>query len=161
MGVKVVGLQKLINDFGRAPDVLKEETARGYENMMDFVIERIQANTPVFKGGLRDSFEGKLLFGGLVAEITSSAPEVIVASVEGGARPHWPPWGPGSELAAWAEAKGIPPFLVARAISRRGTIKRFGYKGARMVGRGLEDSEIFIAKESQRIGSRFVAEAFR
>lgn len=35
--------------------------------------------------------------------------------------PHWPPFGPGSELAAWADAHGIEPYLVARAIARRGT----------------------------------------
>jgi hypothetical protein len=35
--------------------------------------------------------------------------------------PHWPPFGPGSSLANWSDAHGIPPFLVARKISRVGT----------------------------------------
>jgi hypothetical protein len=37
-------------------------------------------------------------------------------------RPHWPPWGPGSDLARWSEERGIPAFLVARKISRVGTL---------------------------------------
>lgn len=41
--------------------------------------------------------------------------------VELDCRPHWPPWGPGSELARWAHRHHIPVFLVARAISKRGT----------------------------------------
>lgn len=41
--------------------------------------------------------------------------------VHDGTRPHWPPYDPGSSLERWARMKGIPPFLVARAIARRGT----------------------------------------
>lgn len=33
----------------------------------------------------------------------------------------FPPYGDGSPLARWANAVGIPPFLVARAIAERGT----------------------------------------
>ena len=52
-----------------------------------------------------------------------------VTTLHPGARPlndsaHWPgkmpPWGPGTPLADWATSHGIPPFLVARALQRRG-----------------------------------------
>lgn len=38
--------------------------------------------------------------------------------VEFGTRPHWPPI---AAITPWANRHGIAPFLVARAISRRGT----------------------------------------
>lgn len=50
------------------------------------------------------------------AEVVSKARHSLW--VHQGTRPHWPP--PGA-LAAWAASKGIPEFLVARAIARRGT----------------------------------------
>ena len=40
--------------------------------------------------------------------------------VELGSKPFWPPWGPGTSLARWAQLKGLSAFLVARAISRKG-----------------------------------------
>jgi hypothetical protein len=44
--------------------------------------------------------------------------------VHEGTRPHWPPLielKPGGSLYRWAQKKGIPVFLVARAIARKGT----------------------------------------
>lgn len=41
--------------------------------------------------------------------------------VHDGTKPHMPPTDPGGSLDRWAKKKGIPTFLVARAIARRGT----------------------------------------
>ncbi len=44
--------------------------------------------------------------------------------VHEGTAPHWPPLSeikPGGSIYRWAQKKGIPPFLVARAIARKGT----------------------------------------
>lgn len=46
------------------------------------------------------------------------------AAVHEGTRPHWPNWRPGSPLADWSRRHGIEPYLVARAISRKGTKAR-------------------------------------
>lgn len=43
------------------------------------------------------------------------------AAVETGAKAHWPPYGEGTSLADWANLKGIPVFLVARSIAKKGT----------------------------------------
>lgn len=53
------------------------------------------------------------------ARVTVGA--LYAADVEFGTRPHWPPI---SALQGWAQRHGIPAFLVARAISRRGTKAR-------------------------------------
>ena len=54
--------------------------------------------------------------------------------VEQGARPHWPPWGPGSALARWARVKlgnADLAFLVARSIAR-GTTRGTAIRGVHM-----------------------------
>lgn len=52
----------------------------------------------------------------LVGEVGSTAK--YWPFVEYGTRPHWPPI---AAITPWANLHGIPPFLVARAIARRGT----------------------------------------
>lgn len=53
--------------------------------------------------------------------------------LEGRGAGKFPPFGPGTPLAAWADAKGIPPFLVARKIAREGTERwKEGMKGGRL-----------------------------
>jgi hypothetical protein len=54
--------------------------------------------------------------------------------VHEGTRPHFPPYGEGTPLAAWGKRHGIPAFLVARAIARRGT------KGRPFFKQGFEKS---------------------
>lgn len=56
----------------------------------------------------------------LSLQITNSADNALFR-IRGRKSGKLPPWGPGSELAAWAEKYDIPPFLLARAIARSGT----------------------------------------
>lgn len=42
-------------------------------------------------------------------------------AVETGSRPHWPPHGPDSSLAAWAKLKGLNVYAVAASIAKKGT----------------------------------------
>jgi len=56
--------------------------------------------------------------------------------VELGTRPHFPPYQPGTPLARWAELHGVPAFVVARAISVRGTKARKYLQGAFEAKRG-------------------------
>jgi hypothetical protein len=76
--------------------------------------------------------------------------------VEEDTRPHFPPFDEGSPLAAWADARGIPPFLVARAISETGT------QGKHMLAEAFQDGqdavigdiEAAIARWLERWGTR-------
>jgi len=72
--------------------------------------------------------------------------------VEFGTAPHWPPFGPGSSLSRWSELHGIAPFLVARAISRRGTkavkyLERAVTDNQQRIGNILEDAVADIIEE--------------
>jgi len=52
--------------------------------------------------------------------ITNSADNALFR-IRGRKAGKMPPWGKGSDLAAWAAKYDIPPFLLARAIARNGT----------------------------------------
>jgi HK97 gp10 family phage protein len=90
-----------------------------------FVVERTgKENAPVDTGRLRSSITSR------VGQDIRSDPSVFIGSnllyapyVEFGTKPHWPPL---SAMQPWAKRHGFPAgrrgaFLVARAISRRGT----------------------------------------
>ncbi len=156
MTIIIIGLDKVDNNLGNADKVIDRAAMDGLGKMTERVVVNVQRHTPEDTGRLKNAVEGEVRRenNDWVGEVDAgTTPGVIVASVEGGTRPHWPPWGPGTELAAWAERKGIPPFLVARAIAQRGTIKRFGgpSRGAEMFSRGLADSMDFIRAEAGRM----------
>lgn len=50
-------------------------------------------------------------------------------------RPHWAPFGPGSDIAQWAAEHGIPAFLVARKIAQEGT------QGNHLVARNMNQGK--------------------
>lgn len=70
-------------------------------------------------GQLRNSIRYVYTPALLSAEVGPQAD--YAAAVETGSKPHWPPYGDGSSIADWANLKGIPAFLVARSIARKGT----------------------------------------
>jgi HK97 gp10 family phage protein len=55
----------------------------------------------------------------LYSKVISTAEYSIY--VHEGTRPHFPPIQPGSSLDRWANKKGIPTFMVAKAIAQKGT----------------------------------------
>lgn len=70
-------------------------------------------------GQLRGSVRYTFTPFALSAEVSPNVP--YAAPVETGSKAHFPPYGEGTPLAAWAKLKGLNPFLVARSISRKGT----------------------------------------
>lgn len=159
---RIEGLDKLIS-LRNKTEVIKEEMAQGLHNMALATAPKVRARTPKYSGDTVNSIEateawqeGERLMAAV--ESDGSVPAVVVAANETGARPHWPPWGEGTPLNQWAEDKGIPPFLVARAIARNGTIKRFGYGGAQMFELGLADSRSDIEREVVDTTTRIVQE---
>lgn len=73
---------------------------------------------PVFSGGLRASILPEIkkpFFGEMIGVVGSNVKHALF--MEKGTRPHFPPT---AALRSWARRKGIPAFVVARAISRKG-----------------------------------------
>lgn len=87
---------------------------------------------PVDRGGLRQSISSEVRVesvNGHADSVTGvvGSNKTYAAAVELGSKPHFPPI---SAIEAWAERRGLNAFLVARAISRRGTLPRRFLQGA-------------------------------
>jgi hypothetical protein len=143
ISVEVIGIAPIIDGLNKSPKTVERVSVAQLRKLGPTVTSNVQRETPKASGKLRNAIGDQVEVDKLEVILTvaadGSVKPVVVASVAHGTKPHWPPWGPGSALAAWAAQKGIPAFLVARAISRRGTIKRFGgpSKGAEMFDKGL------------------------
>lgn len=145
--VEIIGLKPIIAGLKDAPKTVERVSVKRLRGLGPVVVGNVRRHTPEDSGKLSNAIEDVVsqtqpLTVTLTVGANDSVKPVVVASVAHGTRPHWPPWGPGSKLAGWAARKGIPVFLVARAISQRGTIKRFGgpSQGAEMFEKGLHDS---------------------
>lgn len=149
--VEIIGLNPIIDGLENSPKTVKRVSSTHLNRLGPVVVGNVRLHTPQDTGKLwnaiGDEVESIPLSVILTVKADESVKPVVVSSVAHGTVPHWPPWGPGSNLAGWAERKGIPVFLVARAISRRGTIKRYGgpSKGAEMFDKGLKDSQSDIS----------------
>jgi hypothetical protein len=117
----------------RAEAIFAEEFRRGTNEGLLFWQRQASQLAPVgISGRLRSGYFPQLdilrpltVIGSLRSNVPYSLP------IETGTRPFWPPYGKGTDLARWAEVKGLSAFLVARAISRR------GIKPQRVVRRAL------------------------
>lgn len=97
-------------------------------------------NVPVDTGRLRASIASEIRvegLGGTSVKGVVGSNVVYAPYVELGTRPHFPPIG---ALEAWARRRGMNAFLVARAISRRGT------KGTRYLQRAFEQNQVEIVR---------------
>lgn len=96
----------------------------------DKLKQQVRDFTPVgvhgdLRGSIQKDMDGATL--PLWASVGTRLVPHYGPDVEYGTRPHWPPI---SAIAEWANAHGIPPFLVARAIARRGTAPHNMFGGA-------------------------------
>ena len=108
----------------------------------------IVTRTPVDTGRLRSSMAVALQDDGLTAIVGTNVR--YAPYVELGTRPHWPPL---AALQPWAQRHGFPKgkqgaFLVARAISRKGTRPR------RMMQDAIAAAQPFIEAEAQLLLER-------
>ena len=139
-----------------ASDEMSRGPAREFvSRSAQFLRGEIVKRTPVDTGRLRSSMAVALQDEGLTAIVGSNVQ--YAPHVEFGTRPHWPPL---AAMQPWASRHGFGTgkkgaFLVARAISRKGTRAR------RMFQQGMAASEPFIAAEAahllQNIGKEFSA----
>jgi hypothetical protein len=127
---------------GEGSRVCQEELVAATEYAVNTLQGAIVPRTPVNMGALRAAWQSKVEPFGSSVDVLGRVfnPLGYALAVETGSRPHFPPPGP---LALWArrkfsltekEARSVG-FLVARAISRRGTkawwMARDGLAGAR------------------------------
>lgn len=156
--VRIEGLNRVRRRLGGLPGAVERETEAGLMRMGAGVAAKVQSYTPVASGRTQSAIKAEAESGLRVVVAAHGIADVVVASISGGTRPHWAPWGPGSSLATWANLKGIPPIVVAKTIARFGTIKRFGRPqgGPHMFERGLADSQGQIRQEVQQIAGRIV-----
>ena len=129
MNLTIVGVDKTISNLTRLEEGIASE--KPMQQATQLVTREARKNTSVDLGMTRAS---------ITPSVESRGNEVIgiVGSnrksalwVEKGTRPHWPPV---QALEGWARRHGAVAFLVARAISRRGT------KAHHMLENALEDN---------------------
>jgi hypothetical protein len=156
--VSVENLDHWVRRIKGASKTVEQETVTALVAMGSHLRPLVQDKTPVDRGKLKAAIDFRVeKVGKGVYRLDLHAGGVKYAIfVERGTRPHWPPM---DAIRGWAERHGIPPFLVARAIARHGTIKRYGRPGpagAEMFERTLKEEENWIKREQNRLGENIV-----
>ena len=156
--VSVENLDRWVHRIDGAPEIVKRESVTALSAMGSHLKPLVKDKTPVDKGKLKRAIDFTVKqVRPHVWEMDLNARKVKYGIfVERGTRPHWPPL---AAIRDWALRHGIPPFLVARAIARHGTIKRFGRpgpKGAEMFEKTLREEEAWIMGEQKRLQTRIV-----
>jgi hypothetical protein len=119
--------------------ILQRELGTAVLGLVEDLATEARRRAPVGVSGLlRASIATKVTLGTdaghlVQGTVFTGAQVPYAAAVEVGTRPHWPPSGPGSALAVWAQrvlGDARLSFVVARAISRRGTRARYFMRDA-------------------------------
>ncbi|MBI4150500.1 HK97 gp10 family phage protein [Candidatus Woesearchaeota archaeon] len=118
--VKIEGLDRFRRALAEYPKIAAEFLQRAINATLITIEGKAKTKAPVgVTGALRNRWNivAKPLSGSLTSGVKYST------FVEKGTRPHWPPWkgAKGRGLQQWARSKGIPVFLVARSIAKKGT----------------------------------------
>jgi len=116
--IKVTGAKELNAALASAPKTLEDETHRAMSTGLLLLEADMKRATPRDTGRLQGSIHHTITGSGasLTGKVGSS--QAYGVFVEKGARAHFPPI---AAISGWARRHGVPPFLVARAIARRGT----------------------------------------
>ena len=149
----------------QARQVLQRELGTAVTGLVEDLATEARARTPVGVSGLlRASIATKVTLGTdaghLVRGTVFTGAQVPYAeAVEYGSRPHWPPFGPGSALALWEQrvlGDARLAFVIARAISRRGTRARWMMRDALAVVRPRVRATLQAAvdRAARRLGGR-------
>ena len=113
---------------------VQEELRRQFKTSVDSALlelaDHLQRNSPRGVSPAGDSLAGgwdvipSRKARGIIPEVMGSVvnrAEAAEFRIRGRAPGKFPPYGEGSNLAKWAKAAGIPPFLIARKIAQQGT----------------------------------------
>ncbi|RMD70287.1 MAG: HK97 gp10 family phage protein [Cyanobacteria bacterium J149] len=115
--VHVEGLDKLEKALQIAPKKTLIEMDKAVKSIVTLLEAEAKKATPVDRGTLRSKIESKVK--GLKGTVKAKTDYAVF--VHEGTRPHFPHI---KAIEGWARQHGIEPFLVARAISRKGTKAR-------------------------------------
>ncbi len=115
--VKIENADKIRELLKSYPITMGKETDMAVRKSILMIEREAKINAPVDTGLLRTNIHKN--------QISKATGEVSVGvryaiAVHEGTRPHWPNW-KDAGFQNWAHRKGMNPYLVARAISRRGT----------------------------------------
>ena len=155
--VNIAGLEKLIQRFPEASTAARREKI----TLAALLLERaIKEQTPEGAGPihLRDTIFQKVQQSGVAVWGTVGTPAVYGEPVEMGTRPHFPPVAP---IRFWVEKKlgysgkeaQSVAFLIARAISRRGT------KPRKMFHRGMDENRARVTAILENIPEAIIRRA--
>ena len=124
VGVEITGVQEIQKGLTRTAQALSGAPMIGAMRESTMLITaEAKRGAPADTGRLRASITPEVRPGNPIEGIVGSNVE-YAPYMELGTKPHWPPWGPGTPLAIWAKRHGISAYLVARAISKKGTKAR-------------------------------------
>lgn len=148
MNLTIQGVNKTVNNLNQAQAGIA--SPKPTEQAEDVIVRDARKNTPRDQNTLVNSIQGKTTAREQqVTGVVGSNLKYAMA-VEKGTRPHWPPV---QVLEPWARRHGAVAFLVARAISRRGT------KGHHMLENALEDNRRKVIQFFEEHNRRVVKEA--
>lgn len=146
---EIKGLEELVKKY---PEASRESRSAKLTEALLLLERAVKLKTPEGAGPihLRDTFFSKVDFVGEQVKGIFGTPAIHGEPVEYGTRKHFPPVGP---IQHWVERKlGLSgsharsvAFMIARAISRRGT------KGAHMVEKGFDESEAAVMRILEEI----------
>ena len=116
MGVGLrVKLQGQLPQLGEARNLFRDIVGHRLRRRMEKVLADAQRNTPYPDIASQYYIQQRSEGANFSVGIGNRHP--IFGYLEYGTRAHWPPWGQGTRLAAWSEARGLIPFMVARSIA--------------------------------------------
>lgn len=115
ISIEVQGLDQLVAQFSRSPDIVAKHTAKALMEAAIFTQGKIRDETPVFEDRLRNSIMFARLGAFSVRVYTNVKYAVYVHE---GTRPHAAPMEP---IKRWADKKGIPAGAVWWQIFHHGT----------------------------------------
>ena len=130
-----------INNLDKIQKLIMNYPVRSAMNFNEAITKTLIAveryaimGAPVDTGRLRSNW--RLSVQVLRGELVNTTDYAIF--VAKGTKPHWPPI---KAITKWANRKGIPPFLVARSIARKGTKANPFFDNAVSVGQVIADDE--------------------
>lgn len=119
--------------FAKSPKLVKDSLDPAIKKAIISVQGASTKHIPVDRGFLRGA--NATTFSTLKGVLKNTAP--YATPVHEGSKPHFPPL---SALEGWSRRHGIAPFLVARAISKKGT------KGIPFYDMGIKDTKEVLDK---------------
>lgn len=118
VNVTVTGLKQTLNAFKQTVDATDDIIRQTMQAALLLLEADMRKNAPRDTGQLANSVTHNIGGSGLTT-IGEVGPTVAYwPFVERGTKPHWPPV---AAVTPWARRHGIPPFLVARSIAKKGT----------------------------------------